>query len=193
MDRKFYKLKVFEDGCNVKIMFNVLPDELADIKEYDKLNLSQHVVVINGKPFPTPRLQTAYGDDNLHYSFSGNKLKANTWTPFLTKVKEHVEQATDLTFNFVLINKYRDGNDTIGWHSDDERELRGPIVSVTIGCVRDFVLKNNKTKKSTIIPLPHNSCLIFDETTNKKYKHCVPRRKKCKSVRYNLTFRTIIN
>jgi alkylated DNA repair dioxygenase AlkB len=193
MERKFYNIKGVEEGCSVRIMFNVLPKELTDIREYDNLDLKQHVLNICGKHVVTPRLQTAFGDEGTYYSFSGAVARAHTWTPFLTKVKEYIEQVTELTFNFVLINKYRDGNDSIGWHSDGEKELRGPIVSVTIGCVRDFVLKNNSTKKSITIPLPHNSCLIFNEKTNKKYKHSVPVRKKCTSVRYNLTFRTIVN
>ena len=179
MKRKFYNIKGVEEGCSIRIMFNVLPKELTDIREYDILDLKQHVLNMGGKHVVTPRLQTAFGDEGSYYSFSGAVARAHKWTPFLTKVKEYIEQVTELTFNFVLINKYRDGNDS--------------IVSVTIGCVRDFVLKNNSTKKSITIPLPHNSCLIFNEKTNKKYKHSVPVRKKCTSAKYNLTFRTIVN
>jgi alkylated DNA repair dioxygenase AlkB len=190
---EFYDIKGVVEGCRVCIMFNALPVELSDIKEYDALELKQHVLVLGGRHVATPRLQTAFGDKGTYYSFSGATAKAKEWTPFLTLVKEYVEKITNNSFNFVLINKYRDGNDTIGWHSDSEKELRGPIVSITIGCVRDFVLKNNKTKETITIPLPHNSCLMFDESTNKNYIHSVPRRKKCKDVRYNLTFRTISN
>ena len=194
MTDKFYYIKGLDTDCKVKILFNVLPIELADIKQYDKINTQQHFIkLFNKEKIPIPRLQTSFGNKGISYSYSNSRVVANEWDSFILKVKKRVENITNLRYNFVLINKYRDGNDYIGYHSDDEKELSGPIVSITIGAVRDFKLKHKKTKEVITIPLPHNSCLIFDEKTNSRYKHSVPKRKKCKNVRYNLTFRTIIN
>ena len=191
MENTFYPIKGFNG--DVKIMLNVLPAELSDIKRYDDYTMMQHEIVVYGIRALTPRLVTAFGDKGVSYSYSNSKVVARAWTPFLLKVKKRIELVTGLAFNFVLVNKYRDGNDYIGSHSDDEKELRGPIVSLTIGCVRDFILKNKQTNKSTKIPLPHNSCLVFGEKTNRKYYHSLPKRKRCTKVRYNLTFRHIVN
>lgn len=187
-------IKLDNDDIIVKYT-DFLSENNADITNYHNLELSQHTVKIFGKLIPTPRLQDAYGDDGLFYSFSGATLKSRNWTPFLLGVKKEVENLTGLEFNFVLINRYKDGKDYIGYHSDDEKELHGPIVYVTV-CEdregRDFCFKNNKSKNVTKTKLSHNSCVIFGQDINSKYKHSIPKRSKG-GVRYNMTWRNIVN
>jgi alkylated DNA repair dioxygenase AlkB len=102
-----------------------------------------------------------------------------------------METVLEETFNFVLINLYENGTRYIGWHSDDEKDLRdGSIIaSLTFGAERDFILKNKETKAVTKIALPHNTLLIMGGDTQKNYWHSVPKRLRVKEPRVNMTWR----
>ena len=161
---------------------------------------SRNEVKIYGKLYKIPRKQTAFGDSGLSYTFSGTTVPANSWTPLLSDIRTCVESALGETFNFVLVNRYGDGNDHIGEHRDDETDLvrEAPIASLTFGQARDFVFKHkdargkNATRKDispVTVCLEHGSLLNMKHPTNSEWYHSLPVRKKAHGVRVNLTFR----
>jgi len=155
---------------------------------------SQDEIYIAGRRRQIPRLQAWYGDTKAHYSYSGLSMKPLPWTPVLLEIKQAAEALTGATFNSVLLNLYRNGQDSMGWHSDDEPEL-GPepvIASVSFGATRDFALrhKHQKTHKMKL-SLPSGSLLLMSGRLQQCWQHRVP--KTCLPVgeRINLTFRLI--
>ncbi|WDE08382.1 alpha-ketoglutarate-dependent dioxygenase AlkB [Thalassomonas viridans] len=165
-----------------------LYDELAR-----QLAWSRDTIVLYGKPVQIPRLQAWYGDNGLDYTYSGLTLTARPWLPLLAELKHMVEVKSGVRFNAVLANLYRDGNDTVGWHSDDEPELgENPvIVSLSFGGERNFNFKHKMSGEKLTIPLKSGSLLIMAGETQRCWQHCVPRTKKAKLPRISLTFRQI--
>nr|WQM87195.1 alkylated DNA repair [Marseillevirus cajuinensis] len=161
-------------------------------------------IKIHGKVVPIPRLQTGFGaSEKLSYSFTGVKIPAKIWPPFLEKLAlrlhRHLVENSVLEEgapppNYVLVNKYVDGEHHIGWHSDKETDLMEgyPIVSVSLGARRDFCLRlvNNHKHKKTI-SLGNGDVLVMLPGMQKVWQHCLPKRKNVVEPRYNLTFRWI--
>lgn len=146
-----------------------------------------------GKEFKFPRLTAWYGEDDKPYSFSGIKLEPLPWTKELLQIKDDIEPLCDTSFNSVLLNLYRDGNDSISWHTDAEKELgRNPIIaSVNFGAQRVFQLKHMHTQEKFEILLQHGSLLVMMGELQHYWKHQVPKSKKVTQPRINLTFRVI--
>lgn len=169
-------------------------EKLKDIKfknilwEHDKINMF-------GKQIYVPRFSAWYGDENTNYSYSGNTFKAKKWNKGLLYIKEQIEKRLNLSFNSVLLNWYRDGDDYMGWHSDDEKELgKNPtIASINFGEERDFLIKSNQSNEKISIPLKDGTILIMSGQLQHYWKHSLPKRKKRKNARFNLTFRNIID
>jgi len=154
----------------------------------DKMN-------IYGKEINFPRLTAWYGENDKNYSFSGITLKPMYWTDSLLQIKKAIERVENNNFNSVLLNLYRNGQDSISWHTDAEKELgKNPVIaSVTFGGTRIFQLKHKFDKNFKIIniPLQHSSLLIMKGETQHYWLHQVPKTKKVIGERINLTFRTI--
>jgi alkylated DNA repair dioxygenase AlkB len=148
--------------------------------------------VSRGKPFP--RLTAWYADPGLNYSYSGVTHQPEPWTPELQEIRRRVEAACGADFNSLLLNYYRGGQDSIGFHADDEPELgRNPVIaSVSFGTVRDFVLKHKKTRQKLTFPLANGSLLIMAGTCQHFWIHSIPKRAGEIGERINLTFRKII-
>jgi len=148
-----------------------------------------------GKDIPLPRLTTWYGDKGKAYTYSGIKSEPNEWNKGLAYIKKEVESVSDSYFNSVLVNWYRDGEDHLNWHADDEKELGvNPVIaSVNFGETRDFIVRKNDKSQKISIPLKHGTLLIMGGRMQHFWQHSVPKRKKVKSSRLNLTFRTIKN
>src|SRR5207253_7814790 len=130
----------------------------------------------------------------LFYTFSGVTLPTKPWTPTLLKVKEHVKMVTGYDYNYVLINRYQDGNDSIGFHADDEREINPeiPIAALSLGQERPFTFKSNKHPHHCLtLKLENGSLLVMNSPTNDNYKHSLPKRKNILKPRLSLTFRCI--
>ena len=149
-----------------------------------------------GKENPVPRLEAWYGDSGKSYAYSGIRMEPNSWTPELQEIKKAIETESEIKFNSVLINYYRDGQDRVAWHSDDEKELgKNPVIgSVSLGAERTFKLrhkhyKTNELKKSII--LKNGSFLLMEGTTQHHWMHEIPRTAKPIGPRINLTFRVI--
>ncbi|XP_032054944.1 DNA oxidative demethylase ALKBH2 [Aythya fuligula] len=155
-----------------------------------------------GKWHSIPRRQAVYGDPELRYTYSGVTFSPEPWIPVLDHIRERVASVTGHNFNFVLINRYKDGLDHIGEHRDDEKELvpRSPIASVSFGACRDFVFRHcesrGKNAKRHIEPvtlqLAHGSLLLMKYPTNVYWYHSLPVRKRVLSPRINLTFRKVM-
>jgi alkylated DNA repair dioxygenase AlkB len=160
---------------------------------HDSIAWRHDEIVIYGKKMLQPRLTAWYGDAGTYYQYSGLPLTPLPWTPLLFTLKERVEQVTATHYNSVLLNLYRDGNDSVGWHSDDERELgREPVIaSVSFGQTRTFQLKAKNRTGTTKIELTHGSLLVMRGATQRNYVHAVLKSSKVDCPRINLTFRTI--
>lgn len=158
---------------------------LKDVKwETKTLNFS-------GREVPIPRLTAWYGDTS--YTYSGLKLEPNPWTSTLLCLKSSVGGRAVHPFNSVLLNLYRDGQDSVSWHSDDEKELgRNPVIaSVSFGATRDFKLKHRYLDYKETISLTNGSLLVMRGETQHYWLHSIPKTTKKVEPRINLTFRTI--
>jgi len=162
----------------------------------DRVPWRAEEVVVWGKRYPQPRLIAWYGDKGRGYTYSGIRLEPLPWNETLLKIKHDLEHLTGSIFNCVLLNYYRDQNDSMGFHSDDEPEL-GPqpvIASLSLGERRTFVLKHKTRKelKPVKIQLESGSLLVMKGHTQKNWKHGIQKESKPCGPRVNLTFRSII-
>jgi alkylated DNA repair dioxygenase AlkB len=146
-----------------------------------------------GKRINFPRLTAWYGDIDKPYSFSGITLNPLPWSRALLEIKKKIEPKAAVCFNSVLLNLYRDGNDSISWHTDAEPELgANPVIaSVNFGETRNFQLRHIHTKEKIEIELTHGSLLIMQSELQHFWQHQVPKTAKKIKDRINLTFRVI--
>ena len=163
---------------------------------FDRLHTStpwrQDRITLYGRKIEIPRLQAWYGDPLCAYSYSGISLEPQPWSPLLLDVKQRIEQIVGTEFNSVLINLYRDGQDSNGWHADNEPELgtEPVIASLSLGAVRRFRLRNNADKKQIInLDLPSGSLLLMAGKTQQCWQHCITKTTRVVEPRINLTFR----
>jgi len=154
----------------------------------------QRVVSMYGNPVLTPRLTAWFGDTDKNYAYSGNHFSPLPWTQDLQEIKERIELLAGTHFNSVLLNYYRDGNDSVAWHSDNERELgKLPLIaSVSFGQVRRFDIrrKQDHTEKYSI-KLEEGSVLIMKGDLQQHWEHRIAKSKTQTNARVNLTFRVI--
>ena len=167
------------------ILFNTLQKEIPwqqdDIKVY-------------GKVYPQPRLTALFGNEGKSYSYSNITMHPHKWSPLLMSIKEKVEKATEAMYSTVLLNYYRDGKDSNGWHADNEKELgTNPIIaSLSFGAARMFQLKHNHLDNQKInLTLENGSLLLMKGTTQHFWKHQIPKTTKPIGPRIILTFRII--
>ena len=142
----------------------------------------------------TMRRKVAWvGDPNCSYTYSGVKKTPQNWTPELLSIKSQLEEIAKAEFNSCLLNLYHDGDDGMGWHSDNERELdpQSPIASLSLGAERKFALRHKKDKETISLFLENGSVLIMYAPTQKYWQHALLKTKTASEVRINLTFRKI--
>ena len=146
-----------------------------------------------GKTYKKPRLEAFFADGNLSYSYSGQQLNTQLITKELKELKSRVESVSQLDFNAILVNLYRDGEDSNGWHADNEKELGNDplIASVSLGAERIFEMQHIHSKKRIKLTLEHGSLLCMLQGSQRFWKHQLPKDKKVNSPRINLTFRKI--
>jgi alkylated DNA repair dioxygenase AlkB len=160
----------------------------------NEISWQQDDIRVYGKTYPQPRLTALYGNEGKSYSYSTIKMQPQPWNSFLENIKNQVEQVTKARFNVVLLNYYRDGKDSNGWHADNEKELgiNPKIASLSFGTERIFQLKHNyDPNQKTNIVLEHGSLLIMQGTTQHFWKHQIPKTAKQIGGRINMTFRFI--
>ena len=188
------KLRYFENVINDKegIMFEKLESSIVYYPDEESM------IMIFNKRVQIPRKQVAYGDEGLSYTFSGNTIQPKSWSecPFILIIKRVVECILKTTFNFVLINRYDNGESYIGYHSDDEKSLENNsiIASFSVGQSRDFYLKSNETKNVYKYVVKHNSLITMEGNCQKNYKHSIPKRSihSVSGPRINFTFRQMV-
>jgi alkylated DNA repair dioxygenase AlkB len=156
----------------------------------------QDSITMYGRPVPIPRLQAWYGDPGRTYTYSGIEMAPEPWTPALRTVKAAIEPVAGVTFNSVLCNRYRDGNDGVAWHSDDEPELGAdPVIgSVSFGATRPFRFRHRHDPSLVHeIELGSGSLLVMRGPTQACWKHQIPKTTRVVGERVNLTFRVIVD
>jgi alkylated DNA repair dioxygenase AlkB len=154
----------------------------------------QRTVTMYGKQIITPRLMAWYGDTGTDYTFSGTKNNPFPWTKELIWIKQTIEKFTGTTFNSVLLNYYRDGNDSVAWHSDDEYELgiKPVIASVSFGQARRFDVRHKTNYQNKYsINLENGSLLLMKGDMQHNWEHRIAKSNGPLRERVNLTFRVI--
>jgi alkylated DNA repair dioxygenase AlkB len=157
---------------------------------------SQPQIKLYGRSISVPRLVAWYGDADAHYRYSGFTHEPLAWTPLLADIRQRVQQQVGQRLNGVLLNYYRDGQDAMGWHSDDERELgqQPLVVSLNLGATRRFDFRRKGTSRIEYsISLEHGSLLVMSGLTQHYWQHQIARTRKVRAPRLNLTFRQIIH
>lgn len=155
----------------------------------------QDTIRLYGKTIPQPRLTAWYGEEGKTYTYSGITMTPHPWTASLQQIKQRIEAVAEVSFNSVLLNLYRDGRDSVAWHSDDEPELGlNPVIaSVSLGAVRRFQFKHkHDTDLRTGVELTHGSLLLMRGPTQHFWKHQIPKSTRPYGARINLTFRVVM-
>ena len=167
-------------------LFECLREEIAWCEEE---------VLIFGQRRRVPRLVAWYGDPDTAYTYSGTRHEPQPWTPLLAGLRGEVQATTGHVFNAVLLNRYRDGRDGMGWHADDEPELgRDPVIaSLSFGAARRFRMRHRRRRDLTLeLELGDGSLLLMHGATQHHWVHALPKTARPVGERINLTFRRIL-
>lgn len=177
-------------ACQVWYQPTWLPFKEA-LRLFDALQAAipfeQHRVIVAGSSVPQARLTCWFGDGS--YTYSGLTIQPKPWIPELPPIRDRLSQELSCNFNSLLANYYRDGNDRVSWHADDERAIGPIIASVSLGSMRKFGIKNRSLGKAHDIDLQAGSLLVMAGETQKHCLHCISPTKQAVGPRINLTFR----
>ncbi|PSB33663.1 alpha-ketoglutarate-dependent dioxygenase AlkB family protein [Stenomitos frigidus] len=175
-------------------LFNEQYSDRLLAKLTQTIDWRQDWITVYGRSLPQPRLTAWVGDPGKAYTYSGITMQPSGWTETLIDLKATVDAIAGVAFNSVLLNLYRDGNDSMGWHSDDEPELgQNPVIgSLSLGGTRQFMLRHKYQKAlKAKLALTSGSFLLMQGTTQHYWQHQVPKTKRAVSPRLNLTFRVM--
>ena len=161
----------------------------------DNLIWEQPIAQVYGKSHIVPRLTTFLAEKTINYKYSGIEHSGNGWPEWFYPLLEMVRSVGQARFNGCLLNLYRNGNDRMGWHSDNEPvlEFLKPIASLSLGATRQFCLKDRRNKVKEVLSLKTGDLLIMHPKCQKEWMHSVPARKRVLKQRINLTFRCYKN
>jgi len=175
-------LGVVLEQAKAQQYFQLLQEEIA--WQHDELT-------IFGRRIVTKRLVAWYGDRDYEYIYSRSSKRALKWSTNLLQLKSLVEEKTGCSFNSCLLNYYHNGEEGMGWHSDDEKSLEEPIhiASLSLGARRRFDFRNKKTKEKESIWLDNGGLLLMKHPNQQLFQHSLPKSKKILEPRINLTFR----
>lgn len=169
-----------------------LMERLTETIQWDRPRLKLY-----GKEFPIPRMAAWYGDPGTTYKYSGIVNEPLPWTKELLLIKEKAEIASGTTFNSVLLNLYRSGDDHMSWHADDEKSLgKDPVIaSISLGEVRRFGVKHRKDQGQgpIVLELGSGSLVLMKGSMQEHWHHRIYPTKKSLGPRINLTFRKVIS
>jgi alkylated DNA repair dioxygenase AlkB len=181
----YYIAEIFNEDASA-VFFKALLEEIP---------WQQDEVKVFGKTYITSRKTAWYADGDLSYTYSGVKKQALSWTPALLTIKAQVEKVCGIKFNACLLNLYHHGEEGMGWHSDDEPELgkMPEIASVSLGAERRFDFKHKSRDLKVSVMLENGSLLWMRGLSQAHWKHALPKTKKVKSRRINMTFRRILS
>jgi alkylated DNA repair dioxygenase AlkB len=160
----------------------------------DNISWKHEELNMFGKKIVTKRKVAFYGDSGKAYTYSNKEKIALPWTENLKSIKADLESQFDIKFNTCLLNLYHDGNEGMGWHTDDEKELEenGLIASLSFGATRKFSFKHKITKDKIDFHLASGSLLLMREETQRHWLHQLSKTRKILQPRINLTFRNIV-
>lgn len=182
--------RLFPDGCIsqeecLKLLYRLI----------ETVNWHEDFYVAFNRKFNIPRLQAWFADAGIQYSYVNNLLSTQPWLDPLRAIKNEVEAVTGSVFNSLLVTYYRDGNDYVDWHADDEEELgENPVIaSLSLGTVRRFQLRHNTRAEESEIPLKNGDLLLMQPGLQKYWQHRVPKESNLNQPRINLTFRQVVN
>ncbi len=184
-DGELYYDRFFFNNIEANKYFNLLKKEIQ---------WRQDNIKIFGKIYPQPRLTALYANNNKSYSYSNIKMHPITFTPTLFDIKSKIEKRLNSQFTSCLLNLYRNGQDSNGWHADNEKELGlNPVIaSLSLGAERVFHMKHRNDKKEKLkINLTNGSLLVMRGKTQHHWLHQIPKTRKKVEERINLTFRII--
>ena len=141
-----------------------------------------------------PRSQAWFGERGCDYMFSSLLIRAQPMPSYVVKLRDKLDRDFGVKYNGVLVNRYADGKQNVGWHSDNEAEIikESPIASISLGASRDFLIRHNQTKKITKIELFSGDLLLMYSPMQQHWQHSLPKRAKVTTPRINLTFRQLI-
>ena len=182
------EVNYFSSIINEKQCFDLLNTLLAT------LNWEADQLFMFGQKITTLRKIAWVADQGCSYTYSGVKKNPQPWTSELLFIKNRIEEIALCEFNSCLLNLYHNGNEAMGWHSDDEIELdsKAPIASLSLGSTRKFAFRHQQDKTSTSIFLENGSLLLMKPPTQKFWNHSLLKTKTVITPRVNLTFRKIV-
>lgn len=154
----------------------------------------QQAITLFGREVMQPRLTAWCADPGVSYQYSGLRLQAQRWHPALDLLRQQLAREHGAAFNSVLLNCYRNGRDSMGWHADDEPEL-GPqpvIASVSLGAVRRMLIRRAGGGSSVGLDLGHGSLLMMQGDSQSDWRHSIPKVAREAGPRINLTFRVVL-
>jgi alkylated DNA repair dioxygenase AlkB len=163
-------------------------------KLYGTVDWRQEHITLYGRDRTVPRLTAWYGDPQALYTYSGIANIPNRWDPTLLALVADLDDFLGIRFNSVLLNLYRDGNDSLSWHTDDEPELgvNPTIASISLGAARSFHMKTlDDCKKNYKLALESGSLLVMRGSSQQRFQHAVLKEPRCTQSRINLTFRVV--
>lgn len=186
---------VIEDG-QLDFFSNFLDQESASSlyqRILSAVPFQENQIVLFGKQVKVPRLEAYFSLNGENYGYSGQTLINNPFPKFLDDLRLQIEAKTGCHYNALLINYYRDGQDSNGWHADNEKSLgKNPsIASLSLGAERNFELRHLASKKKIKLKLTQGSLLHMHGALQHHWKHQLPKVKDLKAARINLTFRLI--
>ena len=148
-------------------------------------------VVLFGKTYTIKRKVAFYSDHGINYTYSNKTKNGRKWNSILIEIKEIIESITKESYNACLLNLYHDGNEGMGWHSDNEKEIvsNSSIASLSLGAERNFSFKHKESKEKITLKLGNGSLLEMKGTIQNNWLHSLPKSKKISDARINLTFR----
>lgn len=179
----------------------LIPDFLTEFESqgyFDRLvteiQWEHQAIWMFGKKVLQPRLTAWYGDPGTDYSYSGLRLEPKPWSQTLEKLRRKLVAELGNDFNSVLLNLYRNGQDSMGWHRDNEKELgEEPVIaSVSLGVARRMRFRDYASKKKKIeLELSPGSLLVMRGATQSLWEHEIPKERALAEPRLNLTFRSL--
>lgn len=185
------------DGSAVLYPEFLAKDEANAILHHCLTDLSwrSETIMMFGKPVMQPRLTYLTGIAGRSYRYSGRTMQPEPLTPLLQQLTQRISEFCNVEFTTALLNLYRNGNDSMGWHRDNERSLGGfpTIASVSLGASRIFKLRHATATYSPVtVSLPHASMLVMKGALQEHWYHCVPKQRGVQEPRVNITLRRIV-